>query len=378
MSPTSLVLGGGAPQYKREYKEPAYYSEFKKFNIDDVKLPDNLAEIGHFLLKQPNICSKKWIYEQYDSMVGTNNINTNAPSNAGIALIKGSKKGIAMTVDCNSRYVNADPEIGTTIAVSEAARNIVVSGGKPSAVTNCLNFGNPYHPESYWQFVGAIKGMSAACKKFSTPVTGGNVSFYNQSIVDGKEIPVFPTPTIGMIGLVDDVEKAMSMNFKNIGDTIYLLGHSKNDISSSEYLYNYHNIKASTAPYFNLDEEYDLHELVKRLITNSLVNAAHDCADGGLFVTLAEMGMTANLGFDVNSNSKFRKDAFLFGEVQGRVVVTVSDELITDFESFTKDFDVPFENIGNVVDSDFIIDSESFGNVVFCKDLYDNALASNF
>jgi phosphoribosylformylglycinamidine synthase subunit PurL len=378
LSPTSLVLGGGAPQYEREYKEPAYYSEFKKFNIDDVQLPDNLAEVGHFLLKQPNICSKKWVYEQYDSMVGTNNINTNAPSNAGIALIKGSKKGIAMTVDCNSRYVNADPEVGTTIAVSEAARNIVVSGGNPSAVTNCLNFGNPYHPESYWQFVGAIKGMSAACKKFSTPVTGGNVSFYNQSIVNGKEVPVFPTPTIGMIGLVDDVDKAMSMNFKNIGDSIYLLGHSKNEISSSEYLYNFHKIKASTAPYFNIDEEYELHELVKQLIANSMINAAHDCADGGLFITLAEMGMTANLGFDVKTNSHFRKDAFLFGEAQGRVVVSVPNDMNAKFEAFVEGESVPCEKIGAVKDADFVIDSESFGNVSFCKDIYDNALASNF
>ena len=155
-------------------------------------------------------------------MVGTNNVSTNHPSDAGVALVKGTHKGIAMSVDCNSRYVHADPEKGTAIAVSEAARNIVVSGGNPSAITNCLNFGNPYHPESYWQFVGAIKGMSKACEKFSTPVTGGNVSFYNQSIVAGKEVPVFPTPTIGMIGLLEDVRNIMSLNFKSVNDHIFL------------------------------------------------------------------------------------------------------------------------------------------------------------
>ncbi len=171
----TLVLGGGAPQYKRDYSEPAYYKEFKKFNIDNVEMPSNLKEVGFEMLALPNIASKRWVYEQYDSMVGTKNMTTNRPSDAGVVNIKGTNKALAMTVDCNSRYVNADPEIGTMIAVSEAARNIVCAGGIPSAITNCLNFGNPYNPESYWQFVGAIKGMSAACLKFETPVTGGNV-----------------------------------------------------------------------------------------------------------------------------------------------------------------------------------------------------------
>ena len=214
----SLVLGGGAPQYEREYKEPAYYNEFKKFNIDSIAQPDNLKEVAMAILAMPNIASKRWVYEQYDSMVGTGTMTTNVPSDAGVVNIKGSKKGLAMSVDCNSRYVNADPEVGTMIAVSEAARNITCSGGDPSAITNCLNFGNPYNPESYWLFVGAIKGMSAACLKFETPVTGGNVSFYNQSVTNGVEIPVFPTPTIGMIGILEDKNKVMSLDFKSIGD----------------------------------------------------------------------------------------------------------------------------------------------------------------
>ena len=212
--PSSLVLGGGAPIYERDYSEPSYYKEYKKFNINDIEEPGDLNEVATFLFQQPNIASKRWVYEQYDSMVGTNNVSTNHPSDAGVALVKGTNKGIAMSVDCNSRYVHADPEVGTTIAVSEAARNIVVSGGVPSTVTNCLNFGNPYHPESYWQFVGAIKGMSKACRKYNTPVTGGNVSFYNQSVLDGKEVPVFPTPTIGMIGVLDDVRNIIEPRFQ--------------------------------------------------------------------------------------------------------------------------------------------------------------------
>ena len=244
-----LVLGGGAPIYTREYKEPAYFAESKKFTISSVTEPTDLKPVMQFLAKLPNLASKRWVYNQYDSMVGGINMSTNAPSDAAIVNIKGTKKALAMTVDCNARYVNADPEVGCAIAVSEAARNIVCSGGAPSAVTNCLNFGNPYNPEVYWQFVGAIKGMSAACLKFKTPVTGGNVSFYNQSSYEG---PVFPTPTIGMIGVLEDKTLQTTLNFKTAGDVIYLVGESKNDISSSEYLYSFHKVKNTPAPYFNL------------------------------------------------------------------------------------------------------------------------------
>jgi len=179
VSADSLVLGGGAPIYEREYSEPAYYAENQKFSLDQVEEPDmeQLKRIGAAILGLPNIASKKWVIEQYDSMVGTGNMCTNKPSDAGVVNIKGTNKAIALTVDCNARYVNNDPEIGTQIAVCEAARNISCSGAVPSAITNCLNFGNPYNPEVYWQFVGAIKGMSKACEALKTPVTGGNVSF---------------------------------------------------------------------------------------------------------------------------------------------------------------------------------------------------------
>ena len=362
--PSSLVLGGGAPVYERDYKEPAYFKKYKEFNIDKISVPNNLVEVGHFLFSQPNIASKKWVYEQYDSMVGTNNVSTNHPSDAGVALVKGTYKGIAMSVDCNSRYVHADPEKGTAIAVSEAARNIVVSGGNPSAITNCLNFGNPYHPESYWQFVGAIKGMSKACEKFSTPVTGGNVSFYNQSIVAGKEVPVFPTPTIGMIGLLEDVRDIMSLNFKSANNHIFLIGKIVNDISSSEYLVKYHNVIESPAPYFDIDEEYELHQCIKNLINKKLINAAHDCADGGLFISILEMAMSSNLGCKINTKSDIRKDSFLFGESQGRVIVTVSNEQLESFNSEIKASNIDYFLLGEVTKKANInIDSLNFGMV---------------
>jgi phosphoribosylformylglycinamidine synthase II len=206
-----LILGGGAPVYDREFKEPAYFEEYKKFDINKVAEPTDLKATAMKLVGMPNIASKRWIYEQYDSMVGTKNMSTNSPSDAAIVNVKGTNTALAMTVDCNSRYVNANPVKGTEIAVSEAARNIVISGGIPSAITNCLNFGNPYNPECFWQFKGAIEGMSNACRKFKTPVTGGNVSFYNQTKIDGVETPVFPTPTIGMIGIVPD---KTNLNYK--------------------------------------------------------------------------------------------------------------------------------------------------------------------
>jgi len=370
----SLVLGGGAPVYQREYSEPAYYQEYKKFSIDSVEQPDNLKEIGFFLLGQPNIASKRWVYEQYDSMVGTKTMTTNRPTDAGIVNLKGTEKALAMTVDCNSRYVNADPEIGTAIAVSEAARNIVVSGGIPSAITNCLNFGNPYNPESYWQFVGAIKGMSKACLKFGTPVTGGNVSFYNQSNIGGKEIPVFPTPTIGMIGVVEDKSKIMSLDFKQKGDLIFILGDCVNDISSSEYLAKYHQIEASPAPHFDLEKEYALQEAVKGLISQELINSAHDCADGGLFVSLVEMSMPRGLGFDIVTDSEVREDAFLFGEAQSRVVITVSEETEEDFIEFMMGSGVSYTLLGHVTKGKMMVDDEHFGFISEAKEIFDNAL----
>jgi phosphoribosylformylglycinamidine synthase len=374
----SLVLGGGAPVYQREYKEPAYFAEYQKFNINqvnDIKDKD-ISKIAKFLLTHPNICSKRWIYEQYDSMVGTANQSTNQPSDAAVVLVKGTNKSIVITVDCNSRYVHANPEEGCAIAVAEAARNIVCSGGEPVAITNCLNFGNPYNPEVYWQFVGAIKGMSKACKKFGTPVTGGNVSFYNQSKIDGVEIPVFPTPTIGMLGILENQEYRMTLDFKEEGDWIYLLGEPKNCISSSEYLYSYLQIEASGSPRFNLEDEYALQQVVKGLITNKLIRSAHDLSDGGLFVALAESAMPRNFGFSIAIDPLYRKDAYLFGESQSRVIVSVSSKAKSTlrFEKFMNGKGVPFRFLGRVTKGDYEIDGKKVLDADEAKYIYDNSL----
>ncbi|HYG37112.1 MAG TPA: phosphoribosylformylglycinamidine synthase subunit PurL [Cytophagales bacterium] len=366
-----LVLGGGAPVYHREYREPAYFHENKKFKIESVKEPSDYKAVARFLLSHPNIASKRWIYEQYDSMVGTVNMSTNNPSDAAIVNIKGTDKAIAVKVDCNSRYVQADPETGCAIAVAEAARNIVCSGGEPAAITNCLNFGNPYNPEVYWQFVSAIKGMSKACEKFSTPVTGGNVSFYNQSSDEG---PVFPTPTIGMLGILDDKKTQTALGFKNQGDTIYLIGESKNCINSSEYLYSYVGIKGSPAPTFDLDEEYKLQESIKALIKAKAIESAHDVADGGLFITLAESAMVNKFGFEITSDNSVRKDAFLFGESQSRVVVSVKDEKRNDFLNSIKNSGLSVSELGKVTTGGFVVDGENLLTTEEATDLYNNSL----
>lgn len=370
----ALVLGGGAPVYNREYNEPKYYQEYKKFDIEQISEPEDLVEVAEFIIKQPNVASKRWIYEQYDSMVGTANMTTNHPADAGIINLKGTCKALALTVDCNARYVKADPETGAAIAVAEAARNIVCSGGKPLAITNCLNFGDPYNPEVYWQFVGAIKGMGKACKVFDTPVTGGNVSFYNQSNLMNKTVPVDPTPTIGMLGLIENKNNVMTLDFKSKGDLIYLIGESKNDISQSEYLINYHKVTASPAPYFNIEEEYNVQNTVLKLIEKGLINAAHDVSLGGLYVTLVEMGIPSELGFDITTDAEVRLDSYLFGESQGRIIVTVSGQHEEAFIDYMIQQKTPFTIIGHVTKGDIRIDEKAFGNIHRIAELYNTAI----
>lgn len=368
-----LVLGGGAPVYHREYKEPAYFQEFKQFKIESVAdLPkEELPKALNYMMNHPNIASKKWVAQQYDSSIGRANRNTNAPSDAAVVKVHGSQKSIVITVDCNSRYVNADPEEGTAMAVAEAARNIVCSGGVPVAITNCLNFGNPYVPEVYWQFVGAIKGMKKSCEAFETPVTGGNVSFYNQSSDEG---PVFPTPTIGMLGILEDPANKMTLDFKKEGDSIYLVGESVNDIASSEYVYSFKGIKATPAPHFDLPTEQKLQKAIVSVIENRLIESAHDVSDGGLLVTLAESSFPRGLGFSVNSDASIRQDAFWFGEAQSRVVVSVDASKKAAFESALQAHGVAFSVLGTVQGSDMIADGSKLSTVAAAYQSFDTAL----
>ncbi len=368
-----LVLGGGAPVYDREIRRPAYLDKMEAFDIASVKEPSDLKAVAEQLISLPNIASKKWIYEQYDSMVGAGTATTNTPSDAAIVLAKPTNKALALTTDCNSRYVFADPYKGAMIAVAEAARNIVCSGGQPLGVTNCLNFGNPYDPEVYYQFTNAIKGMGEACVKFETPVTGGNVSFYNQS-PDG---PVYPTPTIGMVGILDSVNDKMTLDFKNVGDSIYLLGLSRNDIGSSEYLHKIVGEEFSPCPYFDLEEEYALQQKLQSLISHKLVVSAHDVSEGGLAITLLESAFNNSLGFEVVANgTSVRKDAFWFGESQSRVVVSVAIAQDLAFTNAVHAANIPFTMLGKVTAEKILIDGEDWGTTADWKHNYDNAIGN--
>jgi len=366
-----LVLGGGAPQYERSFSTPAYLSKIETFEPSSIPVPDDLQSVAKQLIAIPNIANKKWIYNQYDSMVGTGTTNTNEPSDAAIVIAKPTNKALALTTDCNSKYVFADPYVGAMIAVAEASRNIVCSGGIPLGVTNCLNFGNPYDPEVYYQFVHSIKGMGEACQKFDTPVTGGNVSFYNQS----PEGPVYPTPTIGMVGLLDSINQKMTMYFKSSEDSIYVVGHLKDDFNSSEYLHKIHGIEYSPAPYFNLEEEYQMQQLVTSLIKNNIISSAHDVSEGGLIVTLLESAFFNNVGFEVNAASgNIRKDAFWFGETQGRVVISVNPSQNKLFLDFMSTQEVPYHFLGQVSESNILIGEEDWGIIDEWKSLYDSAI----
>lgn len=365
-----LVLGGGAPQYTREYREPKYFEKIKAFDTAAIEDVTDLKSVAEQLVQIPNIASKRWVYTQYDSMVGAANTSTNAPSDATVVLAKGTGKGLAVTVDCNSKYVFADPYTGGMIAVAEAARNIVCSGGEPIGVTNCLNFGNPYDPEVYYQFVKAVTGMGDACRKFNTPVTGGNVSFYNQN-PDG---PVYPTPTIGMVGIVDDVDARMTLDFKNEGDVIILLGTQQNDISSSEYLHKLKKVEHSPAPHFNLDEEYNVQQLVSSLIKDKMLLSAHDISEGGLAINLLESGFNRGLGFAVQAETSLRKDAFWFGEAQSRVVVSCTNEKANVITAAANAAGIEATVLGTVTAGSVVVNGESWGTIDSWKNMYDTAI----
>lgn len=368
-----LVLGGGAPVYVREQKRPEYLDKIEKFDLASVQTPD-LQKAARALWDSPNLASKNWITRQYDSMVRTGTMTTNRPSDAAVVYVKGTEKALALTTDCNSAYVYADPHKGAMIAVAEAARNIVCAGGEPLAITNCLNFGNPYNPEVYYQFAEAIRGMGDACRLFGTPVTGGNVSFYNQYTKGGETVPVYPTPTIGMLGIMEDHEQIMTLDFKQEGDLIYLLGISREDLGSSEYLRGVLGIEHSPCPYFDLQEEFDLQQTIKKCIQQKQVQSVHDVSDGGILANLLESAMPRGLGFSVQSNAAIRTDAWLFGEAQSRVIVSVRTEQKAAFERFLSEAATPFEFLGEVTGASVHVNGEDWGSVASWKRRFETVL----
>jgi phosphoribosylformylglycinamidine synthase II len=342
--PFELVLGGGAPVYRRDTKKPQYLEKTKNFDFFKLPAVNNLQEVFEKIFSSPNIASKKWVYEQYDSMVRTNTI-VGPGCDSAVIYIKDTNKALAMKTDCNSRYVYLNPREGAKIAVAESARNIVCSGGIPLAITNCLNFGNPYKPENYWQFKEAVEGMGEACRFFDTPVTGGNVSFYNES----PNAAVYPTPTIGMVGLIEKVENITTSFFKEEGNLIYVLGEDFEELGGSEYLKVIHNKVAGDSPEINLEVEKKLHDSLLGLIEKDLIESAHDVSEGGIISAIAECCIINEenpIGAEVNIPVKSREDFSLFSESQSRVIVSIQKNNKDKFESYLKNNNQVFIFLG--------------------------------
>jgi len=368
-----LVLGGGAPVYKRETKEPPYLKELRAFDFSKLPQPENLQEVFLKVFSSPNIASKKWVYEQYDSMVRTNTI-VGPGCDAAVMYIKDSKKALAMKTDCNSRYVYLNPKEGTKIAVAESARNIVCSGGIPLAITNCLNFGNPYKPEIYWQFKEAIQGMGEACRFFNTPVTGGNVSFYNES----PNTAVYPTPTIGMVGLIENLDNITTSYFKNDGDIIYLLGEDFEEMGGSEYMKIVHDKMAGDSPKLDLVREKKLHDITLELIGKKLINSAHDISEGGIVAAAAEcciMNEENPIGAEINIPVKTREDFTLFSESQSRIIISVPQKGKDEFERLLRKERQVFTEIGTTGGKSFKVNNKINIGLSQLSDLYFNTIS---
>ncbi len=369
-----LVLGGGAPVYNRETREPGYLKEMRKLNISELPQPDDLRNSFIKVFSSPNIASKKWVFEQYDSMVRTNTI-VGPGSDAAVIYIKDTNKALSVKTDCNSRYVYLNPKLGTQIAVAESARNIVCTGGIPLGITNCLNFGNPYKPEIYWQFKQAIEGMGEACRFFKTPVTGGNVSFYNES----PNVAVYPTPVIGMVGLVENLEDITTAYFKNEGDLVYLLGDDFEEIGGSEYLKSIFNLVKGDAPKLDLEKEGRLHKTILRLIRKRLINSAHDISEGGIITALAEcciINENKKIGVSVNIPVKTREDLSFFSESQSRVIISVSPEKKEEAESLLDLMKQSFKLLGVAGGSTFEINSKYKFSTDDLAGLYHSTISS--
>ena len=367
-----LVLGGGAPVYLRESKEPKYIDERRKFDFNSLPKIENISDAFIKIFASPNIASKKWVYQQYDSMVRTNTI-IGPGCDSAVVMIKGTNKALAMNIDCNGRYVYLNPRVGTQIAVAEAARNIVCSGGKPLAVTNCLNFGNPYKPENYWQFKEAVKGMGDACREFHTPVTGGNVSFYNES----PNTAVYPTPTIGMVGLVENLDNITTSFFKGSGDLIYLLGSDKEEIGGSEFLKVIHNLVTGDSPSLDFTVEKKLQNIILQLIEKKLIKSAHDISEGGIVCALAEccvMDENNLVGAFVNLPVINRKDFSFFSESQSRVIVSIEKDNKKEFENLLNELAQPYYYLGETKEKEFKVNDVINFNIDELSSLYYSAI----
>jgi len=347
-----LVLGGGAPQYDMPVREPAYFSEINNFTIDTIQEEEDYNKTLLTLLSTPNITSKQFVFRQYDSTVRSNTVQ--GPGGAAAVIrLKGTQKGLAMSTDCNGRYVYLNPRMGGQIAVVESARNVVCSGGEPLAITNCLNFGNPQDPEIYWQFKEAVTGIGEACRALNTPVTGGNVSFYNET----GDTAVYPTPVIGMVGLLENINQSTTIEFKGAGDFIVTLGALNGCLGGSEYLRTIHGKIQGPIPHLNLELEMGIQELCLEAIKKGIIKSAHDLSDGGLAVNISEsiVHSKQGLGARLDVVRKLQNNELLFGECQSVIVVTLEESALYELILLAQKLDMHTQTIGRVTDTNSLV-----------------------
>ena len=340
------TLANDAPIYDPAMTRPAYLDEVQAFDPMTLPLPSEPADLGAALLQllaSPNICSRRWIWEQYDHQVILNTVVLPG-SDAAVLRIGDEGRGIAVSTDCNGRYCYLDPYVGAQIALAEASRNVACAGGEPAAITDCLNFGNPEKPEVFWTFYEAIRGLSDACKAWGIPVISGNVSFYNESFGS----PIYPTPTVGLVGVMDDVTKHATASFKDAGDVVFLIGESLEELGGSEYLKIAHGKVAGRPPALDLDLEHDVQEVVREAIVAGIIKSAHDCSEGGIAVTLAESCIAGRIGADIHLHDDLHPAASLFGETQSRIVVSVADADSEELINVLLNHEVPYSVIGTV------------------------------
>jgi phosphoribosylformylglycinamidine synthase len=343
------ALTDDAPVYRRPMTEPTYLEAAQQLSLASLGKPAPAAEVFRRLLASPTIASKRWVYRQYDHMVRTNTLVLPGMG-AGVVRVKGTDRALAMSVDCNSRFVYLDPFAGAQLAVAEAARNVACAGGLPIGATNCLNFGNPERPEIMWQFAKAVEGMSAACRALDIPITGGNVSLYNET--DGRG--VLPTPVLGVVGLIEDADRVVRRAFQASGDVIVMLGDTREELGGSEYLKVMHGVIRGVPPALDLAREAALHRVLIEGASTGVIRSAQDCSEGGFAVTLAECCVGTGHGAEVDiqavasSTSGFGDIAALFSESASRVVVSVAAGREDDVLALAARESVPARRIGLV------------------------------
>ena len=365
-------LGGNAPIYDREYIEPT--NNKKHIEVDDLEEPDHYPNVVKKMIKGLNIASKKWLIDKFDKTIRKESSNHIYPSDAAFIDIKDTNKALAVTMDCNNNYLKVDPYIGAQLAIAEASRNIICAGGTPVGITDCLNFGSPYDKTVYWQFVMSVRGLAKASETFKVPIVSGNVSFYNQRSEEGKVVPIIPTPVVGMVGVVEPKNHHVTLSFKHKGDMIFLIGRSRNDINGSEYLSIVHQIEPTMTPFYHEDEEIEIQNAVKDLVKTDLIRSVHDISSGGLFISLLESAIPLEFGFDITTDAEVRKDAFLFGESQSRIVVSVAPGKQDEFIDFLIEKKVPFSILGHVTKGEIRVDDESYGFISDLKPIFESTI----